>query len=626
MLNRISLFLAVASLVAWLDNGQPCYGAAAKERPNILWLTCEDIGPQLGCFGDTYADTPRLDALAAKGAIYTHCWSNAPVCAPARTTLISGLYPTSTGAEHMRSMTNLPAGFLMYPQYLRQVGYYCTNNNKEDYNLEKPGHVWDESNNKAHWRNRAAGQPFFAIFNFTNTHESQVRRRPHQAIHDPTKVRVPAYHPDTPEVRQDWAQYYDNITAMDQLAGQRLDELAAAGLEEDTIIFFYGDHGAGMPRSKRWPFNSGLHVGLIVYVPAKFQSLVTPDYGAGARSDRLVSFVDFAPTLLSLAGVKPPEHFQGHAFLGPYAAAEQPYLFGFRGRMDERVDLVRSVRDKRYVYIRNYMPHLIYGQHVSYMFETPTTQVWKRLFDEGRLSAEQSHFWQRKPPEELYDLESDPDEVHNLAGSPEHKPILERMRRAQRDWVLRVRDVGLLPEHQIHARSSESTPYEMGHDATRYPLDEILTAAECASQLDPQAIPQLVAYLAHADAAVRYWGVLGLTMRGEPAVAQAAQKLQQHLEDPDPSVRVAAAHAIASFGPREQLQRSLQVLLAAADARQNGPYAAVQALNAIDALGDRAAALHEAVGKLPVQDPQAPGRANGYAGRLVKTILSGAAH
>ena len=180
------------------------------------------------------------------------------------------------------------------------------------------------------------------------------------------------------------------------------------------------------------------------------------------RSDRLVAFVDFAPTLLSLAGVKPPEHFQGHAFLGEYAAPEQPYLFGFRGRMDERTDLVRSVRDKRYVYIRNYMPHLIYGQHVSYMFETPTTQVWKRLYDEGKLSDEQSHFWRRKPPEELYDLQSDPYEVHNLAGSPQHKETLERMRQAQRDWILRVRDVGILPEHQIHARSAGLHPVRNG--------------------------------------------------------------------------------------------------------------------------------------------------------------------
>lgn len=193
--------------------------AAEDNRPNILWITSEDNGPHLGCYGDSFADTPNLDALATKSVIYMNAWSTAPVCAPARTTIISGMYPPSTGSEHMRSSTHLPQNFKMYPQYLREAGYYCTNNSKEDYNLEKPGPVWDDSSNKAHFRNRADGQPFFAIFNFTTTHESQIRKRPHQQVHDPNKVPIPAYHPDTPEVRQDWAQYYDKMTEMDAQAG-----------------------------------------------------------------------------------------------------------------------------------------------------------------------------------------------------------------------------------------------------------------------------------------------------------------------------------------------------------------------------------------------------------------------
>ena len=214
----------------------------------------------MGAYGDDYADTPNLDALAAKGMIYTRAWSTAPVCAPARTTLISGVYPPSTGSQHMRSMTRLPASMKMYPQYLRDVGYYATNNSKEDYNLEKPGQVWDESSREAHWRKRKKGQPFFAIFNFTQSHESQLRTRPHEQVHDPAGVRVPAYHPDEPEVRQDWAQYYDKITVVDGLAAEVLAELAQDKLDEDTIVFYYADHGSGMPRNKRWTYNSGLHV------------------------------------------------------------------------------------------------------------------------------------------------------------------------------------------------------------------------------------------------------------------------------------------------------------------------------------------------------------------------------
>jgi len=222
--------------------------AAARQedrpRPNILWITSEDNGTELGCYEDPYARTPHIDRLAARGLKYLNAWSNAPVCAPARTTIISGMYPPSTGSEHMRSLVKLPAGFRMFPQYLRDAGYYCTNNAKEDYNLKKPGQVWDESSRQAHWRNRQPGQPFFAVFNITTSHESQLRKRPHRLVHDPSQAPVPTYHPDTPEVRHDWAQYYDKLTEMDTEVGERLDELEVAGLADHTIIFYYGDHGS----------------------------------------------------------------------------------------------------------------------------------------------------------------------------------------------------------------------------------------------------------------------------------------------------------------------------------------------------------------------------------------------
>ncbi len=372
--------------------------AYAQNKPNILWITSEDHGPQMGCYGDKYATTPNVDALAKKALLYKFCWSNAPVCAPARTTLISGIYPTATGGEHMRSMVSMPRGTKMYPQFLREAGYYCTNNSKTDYNFEEPGKVWDESSGKAHYKNRPAGAPFFAIFNSTKSHESQLRKRPYKAVHDPAKVRVPAYHPDTPEVRQDWAQYYDTVTEADADAGKQLKALEDAGLTEDTIVFYYADHGSGMPRSKRWPYNSGLQVPLVVYIPEKYKDLRPPEYKAGGTSERLVSFVDFAPTLLSLAGITPPDWMQGHAFLGKFTAPKpQPYVYGFRGRMDERTDCVRSISDGRYVYIRNFRPDKIYGQHINFMWQTPTTRVWEKMFKDGKLNAAQSAFWKTKP-------------------------------------------------------------------------------------------------------------------------------------------------------------------------------------------------------------------------------------
>jgi uncharacterized sulfatase len=582
-----------AWLLAWTAFLVPAAVARAADpepaRPNVLWVTCEDIGPHLGCYGDRYADTPNLDRLAAGSLRYLHCWSNAPVCAPARTAIISGLYPTSTGAEHMRSMVPLPAGMRMYPQLLREAGYYCTNNSKEDYNLEQPGKVWDDSSAKAHWKNRKPGQPFFAVFNLLISHESQIRTRPHTLVHDPAKAPLPPYHPDTPEVRHDWAQYYDNITEMDRQAGQRLKELEDAGLTDDTIVFFYSDHGSGMPRSKRWPYDSGLHVPLLVHIPEKYRHLAPKDYAPGGTTDRLVSFVDLAPSLLSLLGIRPPEAMQGRAFLGKYEAPARETLHGFRGRMDERYDLVRSVRDRRYVYVRNYMPHRIYGQHVDYMFQTPTTQVWKRLYDEGKLKPPQTYFWETKPPEELYDLQDDPDEVHNLAASPEHQAVLKRLRQAQHEQALAVRDVGFLPEDEIHSRSTGSTPYEVGHDDGKYPLRRILEAADLASSLRPDAVPRLREALRDGDSAVRWWGALGLLMRGKDAVGVARDDLRKALADEAPAVRIAAGEALGKYGSADDLKEALPVLLELAPLKKNGVYVSMEALNALDELGKKAA-------------------------------------
>ena len=591
---------------------------ADQKLPNILWITSEDNGPQLGCYGDKFATTPNLDALAAKGMIYLHCWSTAPVCAPARTTLISGLYPPSTGAEHMRSFTKLPAGFKMYPQYLREAGYYCTNNSKEDYNLEKPGQVWDAGGRRSHWKNRPKGKPFFAIFNHTISHESQIRNNinPKDRIHDPKKVRIPAYHPDTPEVRKDWAQYYDRLTMMDARAGANLKEIADAGLAEDTIVFYYGDHGSGMPRSKRWPYNSGLHVPLIVYIPEKWKHLAPKDYQSGGKTDRLVGFIDFAPTLLSLAGIKPPAHMQGYAFLGKYITTPQPYIYGFRGRMDERYDMVRTVRDQRYIYIRNYMPHKIYGQHVAYMFVTPTTQKWHDLYHAGKLNAAQSHFWKTKPAEELYDLQADPDEVNNLADSKKHAGILTRLRNAHLEHTIAIRDVGFLPESQIHSRAGEGAPYTMGRNDKIYPMARIHRAADLASR--GGTVEQLIELLSDKDSAVRYWAAMGLVMRGKPAVTKASGALRKAMNDKTPAVACIAAEALARFGQGKDATLALKTLLQLADGEKNSIYTAMLALNALDYTDARAKPHTETINALPKQAKVVPPRMGNYIRRLIE--------
>ncbi len=596
------------------------FSDSSNPRPNILWVTSEDNGPHLGAYGDKFANTPNIDALAAKGVIYLHAWSTAPVCAPARTTIISGVYPPCTGSEHMRSMIPMPPHMRMFPQYLREAGYYCTNNSKEDYNLKKPGKVWDESSRKAHWRNRKPGQPFFAVFNFTTTHESQIRKRPHDFEHDPDKVNIPAYHPDTPEVRKDWAQYYDKMTEMDAQVGKVLQELEEDGLAEDTIVFYYGDHGPGMPRSKRWPYNSGLRVPMVVHTPEKFKHLAALDYKPGGESNRLVGFIDLAPTVLSLAGIKPPEYMQGHAFLGQYTEPKPYFAFGFRGRMDERYDMVRTARDERYIYIRNYMPHKIYGQHIAYMFQTPTTQVWKKLYDQGKLEPPKTYFWETKPPEELYDLENDPDEVNNLADSPDHHEILERLRNAQQDLAVKIRDVGFLPENQIHTRSEGSTPYEMGHDLQKYPIIQIMATAELASSLKENTVLKLQQRYQDQDSAVRYWAVMGILMRGKSAVQSSRELLYKALEDTSPSVRITAAQALGEYSNQQDVDKAISVLIDLASIRKHGLFVSMLSLNAIDALGNKAKPILDQIKALPKYDDSVHGRLRNYVARLIEDI------
>ncbi len=588
--------LAAAGVVSWVS--WPQAAQPQLQRPNILWITSEDNGPELGAYGDAYATTPNLDRLAERGFRYRTVWSNGPVCGASRTALILGVYPESTGGEHMRSYVPLPDDIRLYPALLRDAGYYTTNNAKSDYNYGNTGTVWDEQSNKAHYRNRPSGQPFFAVFNSTVTHESQIRTRPHTAVHDPAGVTVPAYMPDVPEVRQDWAQYYDRITEMDTFVGQRLAELEADGLAADTIVMYFGDHGSGMPRSKRFPYNSGLRVPLIVYVPPKYQHLIPAEARVpGADVTRLVSFVDFAPTLLSLAGVAPPAWMQGRAFLGTHTAPAPGFIFGFRGRMDERYDLSRSVRDDRYVYIRNYMPHRPWGQHVGYMFETPTTAIWKRMYDEGRLNATQRAFWEPKPHEELYDLEADRWEVENLAESLEHGAVLARLRDALDAHQRRTRDIGLLPEYMLHG-DARTTPYALREDGARYDFERVQTMARQAADARVP-LSDIRPMLADIDPAVRYWAATGVVIRGRDAVAAVRADLVRLLGDSDPGPRIAAAEGLARFGASADRDRAIAQLVADSDPVRQGEFVALLAAYSLNQVADLPATVRDVIDALP---------------------------
>lgn len=567
----------------------------AADRPNILWITCEDISPNLGCYGDKYAVTPNIDRLATQGVRYTHAFAPIGVCAPSRSCLITGMYACSIGSQHMRCKANLPEFVHCFPQYLRGAGYYCTNNVKTDYNFNAPKESWDESSNKAHWRKRKEGQPFFSVFNFTSSHESQIRlaERAYQQRtadftaaekHDPAKAPIPPYHPDVLEVRRDWARYADMITYMDKEVGRVLSELDEDGLAEDTIVFYFSDHGAGMPRSKRWLYDSSTRVPLIVRFPKKFEQFAPEK--AGSTHTRLVSFVDFAPTVLSLAGVAAPKHFQGTAFLGEHVGPQREYVHGYRDRMDERYDLIRSTRDRKFKYIRNYMPHLPYfhQQHLSYMYEMPTMQAWQRLADEGKLTGPTATFMaQSKPMEELYDTEADPWELNNLASIPQHRPTLERLRAECQRWQTEIMDLGLMPEADLRSRFGSESPYAaVRRDPSSYPLQRVATAAGLANERNPDRSEQLVALLGDSDPAIRYWGAVGLGSLDRLS-DKARQALQAGLADQQGAVRVAAADALC----RHKLpDRAIEVLgKCLADPNE---WVRLQAINVLDRLDEQA--------------------------------------
>ena len=454
--RRQFLQITSGSAAAMLLSGISLKAEETKtQRPNILWVSCEDISPDLGCYDDSYAVTPNIDKLAAEDVRYTNAYSHAGVCAPARSGLITGMYPTTIGTHHMRCKGVPPTQVKCFTEYLRAAGYYCTNNSKTDYQFDPPMTAWDESSRKAHWRNRTKGQPFFAVINLTVSHESRNwPKKGEKLVHDPAKAVVPPYYPDTPVVRQNLARYYDNVTKMDEQAGKILQQLEQDGLADNTIVWFWGDHGRGLPRGKRWIYDSGIHVPLVIRVPAKWRKLAMPDNPDAVKpksvDDELVAFIDFAPTMLSLAGVKIPSHIQGQAFLGSQKAKPREYIFAARDRMDEAYDLIRAVRDKRFKYIRNYMPHLTRGQDIEYMNRMPTMQEMRRLNAEGKLKGPKKQYFEpTKPVEELYDTHTDPHEVKNLAGDPKYKKVLERMRKVHAEWVQETSDIGLIPEPEF---------------------------------------------------------------------------------------------------------------------------------------------------------------------------------
>ena len=471
MKTRFATTLALIAAVLVVDRTSLTAQTPVRpsRRPNIVWISNEDMSPRLGAYGDTLARTPVLDRLAKESVRYTHAFTTAPVCAPSRAAIITGLYQTTLGAQHMRTtedrVPELPGPYLAvppfyvkaFPEYLRAAGYFTSNRAKTDYQFGVPFTIWDDLGTDAHWRNRPdPSQPFFSVFNLEITHESRIfpsspARKGKPLVTSLAALKVPPYYPDTPVVREELARMYDNIADMDGQVGEILKQLEDDGLADNTVVFYWSDHGDGVPRAKRSLYDSGLRVPLMIRWPKS----VVPGSGAapGSVRDEFVSFIDLAPTVLALAGVQIPTHLQGRVLLGPKATDAPDLVFAARDRMDIEYDMMRSARDKQFLYIRNFQPELPYAGHITYRNQSAIMQEWLRLQAERKLTGPAA-LWMRteRPAEELYDTLADPSQIHDLSADPKHAATLVRLRNAVTEWMTRTRDQGLVNEPEMIQR------------------------------------------------------------------------------------------------------------------------------------------------------------------------------
>lgn len=540
----------------WLVFHMLLAGAAdAEERPNFVWILSEDNSKHfLKLFDEHGAETPEIAKLAAHGVVFEHAFSNAPVCSVARTTLITSVYAPRIGTQyHRRSReVRLPAGWKMFPAYLRDAGYYTTNNAKKDYNAVETSGTWDESSNKASWRNRPdAAQPFFHMQTFTDSHESSLHFTREQmesetTATDPAGVFLPPYHPDTPTFRYTYARYHDRIQVIDRKVGNLVKQLEDDGLLEETFVFYFGDHGGVLPRGKGYLYETGLHVPLVVRVPEKFRDLVAfPD---GTRAGGFVNFVDFGPTLLHLAGIEVPAHMDGTPFLGPGVTLDalnaRDETFGYADRFDEKSDMVRTLRRGKWKYHRNFQSYLPDALHNNYRYNMLAYREWRELFRAGGLNEVQRAFFEPKAPEALYDLENDPYETVNLANDPAHRETLLSIRARLQTWMSELPDLSLFPENilveQVLARP-EAIPIP---DQIRRNMAEQYEWQNVALLPFEEARPKLLARLGEGDEGKVYWALIACCQFGKEAESL-TDAVRRQLGSDEPLLRLQAAVFLA---------------------------------------------------------------------------------
>ncbi|WP_176086936.1 sulfatase [Martelella sp. HB161492] len=508
-ITRRSMLMASAATVGIAALPRLTLAETQSTAPNIVWVVCHDIhAPLLGTYGNGLATTPTIDRLAAEGTRFDHAYSVAPVCSPSRFALVTGMYPDSCGpANQMRGIGHVPEEFKPLPILMREAGYYATNNVFTDYNCDlDPDRIWDECSITAHWRNRPQGKPFFCVYNYLITHESRAIHFSGDLKTDPASVTVPPYLPDIPEIRTAFAQNVDLVDRQDVALKTLLDQLDEDGLADNTVVIFMADHGGVVPRSKRYCYNEGLHIPLIVRVPEALAHL-RGSFQPGQPTGQVVSNVDMAPTTLAIAGVSIPENMHGKPFLGA-APQSREIAFSMRNRMDERYDMVRTATDGQFRYIRNYSPHRAYGLHNAYEWQLHGYQAWEREHLAGTLTDAQDRFWQQKPAEELYDLAADPYQLENLAADPAYGEQLARLSTALDQHMVAVNDNGLIPE------GIAAEGYWPSRAEGAYPIEDVMALAARGLQKQTENAGDFVAALKSGNEIMRFWAAQSLLMLG----------------------------------------------------------------------------------------------------------------
>ncbi len=566
-------------LITWLFlSFTACKDQGTEQpKPNIVWITSEDNSIHyMNLYAEGGAPTPHIASLAENGLLFTHAFSNAPVCSAARSALISGCYGPRIGSNYHRKIriAPMPGNLEMFPAYLRRAGYYTTNNAKEDYNLIKGDSVWDESSNQASWKNRNNEQPFFHVYNIHTTHESrlhfsQEEMQHYQTMTDTASFEVMPVHPDTDLFRYTGAYYRDKIMQMDSIVGKVVNEIREAGLMDNTFIFYFGDHGGVLPGSKGYLYETGLHVPLVIHVPDRYKELV--DLKAGSQPGGFVSFVDFAPSVLSLAGVEIPEEMDGKPFLGKDISSEElddrEVTFGYADRFDEKYDMVRSCRIGPYKYIRSYQPFNFDGLMNNYRYLQLAYRQWNELFRKGELDPVQSRFFKTRPAEMLFNVEEDPYETTDLSGDPGHAIVLEELRDSLRNWVTGMPDLSFYPEHYLVNRALDN-PVAFGRDH----LEDISRYVEIADlQLAGfhSAKEKILLALDAKDPWARYWALVVCCSYAEVDSDLVARVKEIASADPEPVNRTRAAEYMGITGiahPGTTMSRALYATTSPAEA------------------------------------------------------------